>query len=156
VALGADDSRVHVLALVAVDAALVVEAAIAVPDEPVSAALSPAGDTLLVTSRWGHALSVVTLGSGDAPVVIDLPRDPVAVVASSDGRRAVVLHAAGSRATEVDLASHETRTASLDRAIQVDRSRGKMPMPMPPSDLEDTRPPVRFRRALDNVTLRTD
>ena len=156
VALGADDGRVHVLALVAVDAALAVEAAIAVPDEPVSAALSPAGDTLLVTSRWGHALSVVTLGSGDAPVVIDLPRDPVAVVASSDGRRAVVLHAAGSRATEVDLASHETRTASLDRAIQVDRSRGKTPMPMPPPDLEDTRPPVRFRRALDTVTLSAD
>jgi mono/diheme cytochrome c family protein len=154
VALGADDGRVHVLALVAADAALVVEAAIDVPDEPVSAALTPAGDTLLVTSRWGHALSVVTLGSADAPVVIDLPRDPVAVVASSDGRRAVVLHAAGSRATEVDLASHETRTASLDRTIQVDRSWGKTPMPMPPVDLEDTRPPI--FRGRDMVTLRAD
>ena len=157
VALGADDARVHLLILVAVDAPLVAEAAIDVPDEPVSAALTPAGETLLVASRWGHALTLVTLGSTDAPVVIDLPRDPVAVVASADGLRAVVLHAAGSRATEVELGSRVTRTASLDRKVSVDRRRGMMPMPVMPSlDPDDTRPPVLSRRAPDIVTLRAD
>jgi cytochrome c peroxidase len=118
IALGADDARVHVLGMAAVDRALEVERVVAVPAEPVSAALVPGGDALLVASRWGHALSVVPLALNDAPSVIDLPRDPAAVVASSDGRRAFVLHAVGSRASVVDLGARSAQAVSLDRKIQ--------------------------------------
>ncbi len=116
VALGADDARVHVFGMLQVDQPLAEERVIAVPEEPVSAALVPAGEAILVVSRWGHALCLVAL-TGEAPVVIDLPRDPAAVVASSDGRRAFVLHAVGSRASVVDLDDRSVRTVSLDRKI---------------------------------------
>jgi DNA-binding beta-propeller fold protein YncE len=117
VALG-DDGRAHVLAMAQAEGPLVVERLVEVPDEPVSAALVPGGDTLLVASRWGHALSIVSLGGDAAPVAIDLPRDPAAVVASADGRRAFVLHAVGSRASVVDLQARSARTVSLDRKVQ--------------------------------------
>jgi len=154
VALGADDARVHLLALVAVDAPLVSERIIPVPDEPVSAAVTPSGDTLLVASRWGHALSIVALASPDAPVVVDVPRDPAAVVASSDGRSAIVLHAAGSRATHVELASRAVRTASLDRHIQREE-RSSTPMMAMPDDL-DSGPRAPRKRRLETLTLSAD
>lgn len=116
VALGADDARAHVLIMTQVDRPLVAERSVAVPEEPVSATLAPGGDAVLVASRWGHALAVVPLTGVDAPVVIDLPRDP-AVVASSDGHRAFVVHAAGSRASVVDLDTRSVRPVSLDRQI---------------------------------------
>ncbi len=117
VALGADDARAHVLVMTQVDRPLVAERSVAVPEEPVSATLAPGGDAVLVASRWGHALAVVPLTGVDAPVVIDLPRDPTAVVASSDGHRAFVVHAAGSRASVVDLDTRSVRPVSLDRQI---------------------------------------
>jgi mono/diheme cytochrome c family protein len=116
VALGADDAQVHVLGMARVDQPLVSERIIAVPEEPVSAARIPNGDAILVASRWGHALSVVAL-TDQPPVVIDLPRDPAAVVASSDGRRAFVLHAVGSRASVVDLETRTVRSVSFDRKV---------------------------------------
>jgi DNA-binding beta-propeller fold protein YncE/mono/diheme cytochrome c family protein len=118
VALGADDARVHVLAMTAVDEPLFEARSVQVPEEPVSAALVPGGATLLVASRWGHALSVVGLGDESATATIDLPRDPTAAVASADGRRAFVMHAAGSRASIVDLEARTSRTVSLDRTIR--------------------------------------
>jgi DNA-binding beta-propeller fold protein YncE len=117
VALGADDARAHVLVMTAIDRPLVPERSVIVPDEPVSATLAPSGGAILVASRWGHALTVVPLSGPDAPIVIDLPRDPAAVVASSDGRRAFVVHAVGSRASVVDLASRSARVVSLDRQV---------------------------------------
>jgi mono/diheme cytochrome c family protein len=121
IALGADDARAHVLGMSAVDRPLEDERVVAVPQEPVSAALVPNGDVLLVASRWGHALSVVPLTGDEAPAVIDLPRDPAAVVASSDGRRAFVLHAVGSQASVVDLEGGFAHAVSLDRKIQRER-----------------------------------
>jgi mono/diheme cytochrome c family protein len=118
VALGADDAQMHVLGMASVDRPLLSERVVAVPEEPVSAAIVPNGDAILVASRWGHALSVVAL-TDQAPVIIDLPRDPAAVVASADGRRAFVLHAVGSRASVVDLESRSVRTVSLDRRVPV-------------------------------------
>jgi DNA-binding beta-propeller fold protein YncE len=129
--LGADDARVHLMALVAIDAPLAEERTVAVPEEPVSAAMAPGGDALLVTSRWGHALSLVPLATTDAPVVIDLPRDPASVVASADGKRAVVMHAAGSRASVVDLPTRAVTTTSLDRRVQRELFNEMMMMPMP-------------------------
>jgi mono/diheme cytochrome c family protein len=118
VALGADDARVHVLGMAAIDAPLIAERSIDVPEEPVSAALLPSGAALLVASRWGHALSVVGLGEDSSTVTVDLPRDPTAAVASGDGRRAFVVHAAGSRASVVDLEARTARSFSLDRTIR--------------------------------------
>ncbi len=122
VALGADDARVHVLVMTQVEEPLRVERSIDVPAEPASATLTPKGDAILVASRWGHALSVLPLTGTDRPVVIDLARDPAAVVASLDGRRAFVLHAVGSQASVVDLATQSVRRVSLDRQIPEPRS----------------------------------
>jgi DNA-binding beta-propeller fold protein YncE len=130
VVLGADDARVHVMVLVAIDAPLVAERSVAVPAEPVSAAMAPGGDAVLVASRWGHALSIVPLTHGRPPVVVDLARDPAAVIASADGKRAVVMHAAGSRASVVDLQTRSVTTASLDRKVRRELF-GEMMMPMP-------------------------
>jgi DNA-binding beta-propeller fold protein YncE len=136
VALGADDGRVRVLTMSALDAPLVQERAIDVPAEPVSASLGSRGDTVLVASRWGHALSVVPL-SGDAPVqVVDLPRDPGAVVASSDGRRALVAHVVGSRASVVDLEQRTVRLISLDRTETRTRSFMPMAKSVPPAAIQ--------------------
>jgi DNA-binding beta-propeller fold protein YncE/mono/diheme cytochrome c family protein len=134
VVLGADDARVHLMVLAAIDAPLVAERTIAVPAEPVSASLAPGGDAVLVASRWGHALSIVPLAPGDAPIVVDLPRDPAAVVASADGKRAVVMHAAGSRASVVDLQTRAVTTASLDRRVRRELFRDMMPMMAMPMD----------------------
>jgi DNA-binding beta-propeller fold protein YncE len=129
VALGADDARVHVLALVSESGKLVPERAIDVAEEPVSAALAPDGDTLLVASRWGHALGVVPLSGNAEAVRIDLPRDPTAVVPSADGRHAVVAHAVGSRVSVVDLESRAVRSIPLDRRFDPRLSWNRTPMP---------------------------
>ena len=159
--LGADDARVHVLAMSRIDGPLATQRVIAVPEEPVSAALAPGGDALLVASRWGHALSVLPLTGDEPPVVIDLPRDPAAVVTSADGRRAFVLHAVGSRASIVDLDARSARTVSLDRKVQPEpspktkvmrgllREMSENPFPFdaaPGADLDAKGPPPKSRR----------
>lgn len=154
VALGADDARVHVLAVVDAGRPLVQERVVDVPDEPVSAALTPAGDTLLVASRWGHALSVVAVAplAGDSPVrSVDLPRDPGAVVASADGRSAVVVHAVGSRASLVDLAALTVRDVALDVTVQRVVPAFISMKPAPPLDISDGIPGLKQR----NVPGRT-
>jgi DNA-binding beta-propeller fold protein YncE/mono/diheme cytochrome c family protein len=118
VALEADDARAHILVMTRVDRPLVAERTVAVPDEPVSATLMPSGQAVLVASRWGHALTIVPLSGDTPPVVVDLPRDPTAAVASSDGHRAFVVHAVGSRASVVDLDARTSRVVSLDRQIR--------------------------------------
>jgi mono/diheme cytochrome c family protein len=89
-----------------------------------------------VASRWGHALSVVPLTRDEAPSVIDLPRDPAAVVASSDGRRAFVMHAVGSRTSVVDLEARSAHTVSLDRKIQREVHFSKKWMDLTQEDLD--------------------
>jgi DNA-binding beta-propeller fold protein YncE/mono/diheme cytochrome c family protein len=165
IALGADDARVRVLGMAAVDRPLEVERAIAVPQEPVSAALLPGGDALLVASRWGHALSVVPLTGDVAPSVIDLPRDPAAVVASSDGHRAFVLHAVGSRASVVDLGARSARTVSLDRKTERDERPSKRVMQLTEDDfagaqsaLSESKAPAARKKTPESftITLHTD
>jgi hypothetical protein len=173
VALGADDAQMHVLGMLQIDQPLAAERVIAVPEEPVSAALVPNDDAIVVVSRWGHALCLLRLNDA-APVVIDLPRDPAAVVASSDGRRAFVMHAVGSRASIVDLVARSARTVSLDRKIhrEMSPSPWKKSMPMPDdlpqqffgADLDgfaqappvQSKPKRRAPPAADTVTLHAD
>jgi DNA-binding beta-propeller fold protein YncE/mono/diheme cytochrome c family protein len=73
--------------------------------EPVALAVTPDGGSVLIASRWGHALGVYDAGSLERRLEVDLPRDPAAVVASADGRKAFVTHLVGSRMSVVDLAS---------------------------------------------------
>jgi DNA-binding beta-propeller fold protein YncE/mono/diheme cytochrome c family protein len=129
VALGADDARVHVFGLADPDRPLVRLRTIEVPTEPISAAAVPKTGSLLVTSRWGHALTLVDPSGTQAARTVDLPRDPGAAVASSDGRRAFVVHAVGSRASVVDLATMTAQTSSLDRTIHRTIFREMMMMP---------------------------
>src|SRR5262249_20441285 len=65
-------------------------------------ALTPDDATLLVVSGWGHALEGFTLEGGARAFAVDLPREPRAVVTSSDGATAFVAHALGD-ASVVDL-----------------------------------------------------
>ncbi|MGK3968482.1 cytochrome C peroxidase [Sorangium sp. So ce1667] len=74
-----------------------------VASEPVGLAMTPDRATLLVASRWGHALT--SLATADLRRLGELPlaRDPSAVVASADGARAFVSHAVGGRVSVVTL-----------------------------------------------------
>ncbi|XXY44201.1 cytochrome C peroxidase [Sorangium sp. So ce269] len=74
-----------------------------VASEPVGLAMTPDRATLLVASRWGHALT--SLATDDLRRLGELPlaRDPSAVVASADGARAFVSHAVGGRISVVTL-----------------------------------------------------
>ncbi len=75
----------------------------AVPTEPIGLALTPDDATVLVASGWGHALSAVSLGEMRVEMSKELGREPRAVAASRDGKRAFVVHAVGSGLSVVDL-----------------------------------------------------
>ena len=98
---------------------------IPVAAEPVGLAVTPDGATLLVASRWAHALTALDAMTGERRFQWDLPRDPGSVLASSDGTRAFVSHVAGSRVSVVDLAgggsarSIDLQTTSYRRVASV-------------------------------------
>jgi hypothetical protein len=75
----------------------------AVPSDPVGLSSTPDGRTLLVTSGWGRALSVLDGQTLARRRSVDLPREPRGVVASDDGRTAYVAHLVGARLSVVDL-----------------------------------------------------
>jgi mono/diheme cytochrome c family protein/DNA-binding beta-propeller fold protein YncE len=101
----------------AADAAapLAVLCAVDVPTEPFGLALTPDRARVLVTSRWGHALTGYDAASLERVLAVDLGRDPAGVVTSADGTRAFVSHVVGSRLSIVDLTS-----AAAPRARAVD------------------------------------
>ncbi|WP_437278527.1 cytochrome C peroxidase [Sorangium sp. So ce375] len=108
-----------------------------VASEPVGLAMTPDRSTLLVASRWGHALT--SLATADLRRTGELPlaRDPNAVVASSDGRRAFVSHVVGGRISVVTLdeggaptGARELSTDGVER--RAPRSTSKLAMPFPP------------------------
>lgn len=88
--------------------------ALETPDEPVDLAETPDHKTLLVTSDWGHALVAFDLDSGERRFDVDLPRAPRAVVASQDGARAYIAHAAGGAMSVVDLSASSPSARSID------------------------------------------
>jgi mono/diheme cytochrome c family protein/cytochrome c553 len=87
--------------------------AVAAPTEPSGLAVTPDGSRLLVTSRWGHALTAYETGTLKAAFTVDLPRDPAAVVTSSDGARAFISHVTGAQLSVVDLQDHGARQIDL-------------------------------------------
>lgn len=98
---------------------------VATPAEPVGLALTPDGGTLLVVSRWGHALSAFDTARFEPRFTLDLPRDPSALTLGADGARAYVSHAVGGRISVVDLGEASptgAREVALRRLHQVDGS----------------------------------
>ncbi|WP_437937554.1 cytochrome C peroxidase [Sorangium sp. So ce341] len=82
--------------------------------EPVGLAMTPDRATLLVASRWEPALT--SFATADLRRLGELPlaRDPAAVVASADGRRALVAHAVGGRISAVALGDDGAPTAARE------------------------------------------
>jgi len=76
---------------------LVVEKRIGVAADPVGLALSPDEQTLVVTSGWGHAVTVLDATSLEVRTEHDVAREPRGVVVSSDGKRAFVSHVVGDK-----------------------------------------------------------
>jgi DNA-binding beta-propeller fold protein YncE len=109
------------------------------PSEPVALARTPNGATLLVASRWGHALSAFGITAMEPRFTVDLRRDPAAIAVSADGARALVAHAVGGRVSVIDLApeaAHEPRTLALRSDLRSGgdppRGRAKMARPIEP------------------------
>jgi hypothetical protein len=77
-------------------------------------ALAPAGDgSVLVVSGWGHTLERFDVSTLGRTLAVDLPREPRAVIASSDGNTAFVSHAAYGSLTTVPL-SADPKVAEVD------------------------------------------
>jgi mono/diheme cytochrome c family protein len=95
---------------------LEIERSLPTPLEPVGLATTPDGDSLLVTSGWGHSLTEFDVATGRERFRVSLPRDPRAVVTSSDGAKAFVSHAVGSELSVVDLRDpgHSVIASSVD------------------------------------------
>jgi mono/diheme cytochrome c family protein len=109
-----DRARVEILAPAESAAApLVKRGEAATPAEPVGMAVTLDGATLLVASRWAHALTAIDAATLERRFSVDLPRDPQAVIASSDGKRAFVSHLVGSRISVVDLGERRATEVSL-------------------------------------------
>lgn len=76
---------------------------VATPAEPVALAATPDGETVLVTSGWGHALSAFRAADLGRLFRVDLPREPRSVVVADDGAVAYVSHAVGGKISLVGL-----------------------------------------------------
>ncbi len=74
---------------------LTIEKQIDVPTDPVGLALSPDERTLVVTSAWGKAVTVLDAVSFELRAEHAVAREPRGVVVSSDGNRAFVAHMVG-------------------------------------------------------------
>lgn len=84
------------------------------PAEPVGLAATPDGATLLVASRWGHAITAYAMEDERRSFSLDLPRDPYAVVTSADGKKAFISHVAGAKVSVVDLDRAADKARSVD------------------------------------------
>lgn len=93
------------------------EGTVEVAAEPWGLALSPTG-TLLVTSAWGHALTLIDPTKREALSSLDLPREPRGVVLSPDGKRAFVTHAVGESLSVVDFPAEGGEAKPLVRAVR--------------------------------------
>src|SRR5439155_4499698 len=91
------------IAIVAIDALGdgEIEQTIDVASDPYGIAASEGA--ILVTSGWGHALTIVDREDYRTRAVIDLPREPRGIAITRDGKRAFIGHAVGNAVTRVDL-----------------------------------------------------
>jgi mono/diheme cytochrome c family protein len=82
---------------------LTVDTRIDVPAEPVGLALSRDDDTLVATSGWGRAVTVLDAHTFVRKAEHRVEREPRSVVLSDDGKRAFVAHAVGQSLDVVPL-----------------------------------------------------
>ncbi|WP_437952943.1 cytochrome C peroxidase [Sorangium sp. So ce296] len=109
-----DRGLLEVLEPIGAAAPLARRCLVPVAREPVGLAMTPDRATLLVASRWEPALT--SFATADLRRLGELPlaRDPAAVVASADGRRALVAHAVGGRISAVALGDGGAPTAARE------------------------------------------
>lgn len=108
----------QVVVLAGAGTKLEVSTRIAVPAEPIGLAVS--GNDLLVTSGWGHALTVLDGTHAFATSrEWELAAEPRAVVVSDDGRTAFVSHAVGGAldAIDLDADNHPIPLAGADEVV---------------------------------------
>ena len=104
-----DRSRMQVLeaTIFPGGAALVTRCSVETAPEPVTIATTPDDSTVIVSSAWGHALTIYESERFARSYQVALPREPRAVVVSDDGATAFVSHAVGSQISAVDLKKPE-------------------------------------------------
>lgn len=100
-----------------------------VPAGPFAIATSPNDSTLVVTSAWAPALTVLDPSDMTVRRVVELPRSPRGVLVDASGR-AFVSHIAGGRVSVVDLAG-EASPRSISLSL-----RAASPRPAAPTDLD--------------------
>ncbi len=105
------------------EAPLSVLCEVATPAEPWGLAATPDGTRIVLTSAWGHALSVLDAATLGTLARVDLPREPRSVLVDDDGRRAFVTHLVGGRLSVVDLSRpgepvHDVSLIPEDREVR--------------------------------------
>jgi cytochrome c peroxidase len=95
--------------------------AVSIAADPVGLAATPDDGRLLVTSGWARKLTALDPGDLHPIFAVDLPREPRAVLASADGRRAFVAHVVGGTLSAVSLpdsAPHAVHSIDLRVGIR--------------------------------------
>jgi mono/diheme cytochrome c family protein/cytochrome c553 len=82
---------------------MVVEKRIGIASDPVGLALSPDEQTLVVTSGWGRAVTVLDATTLEVRAEHAVAREPRGVVVSADGKRAFVSHVVGDKVDVLSL-----------------------------------------------------
>jgi hypothetical protein len=108
-----DASKIEVLEPGPEPGQLEMRCAVDTAAEPVGLALTVDDARILVTSGWGHSLSIFDAHDLTRLRDVPLPREPRAVVATGDGKYALVSHAVGSRASRVTLADGAVKDIPL-------------------------------------------
>lgn len=96
-----------------------------VPAEPSGLALSRDDAKLLVTSAWGHALSVFDASTFIRERTVPLPRDPRSVLVDDAGV-AFVSHLVGAKMSAVDLEDPASQPFIVDLAVRKSSPRASL------------------------------
>lgn len=102
---------------------LAIDKRVDVPADPVGLALSADGATLVVTSAWGRAVTVLDASTLVVKAEHAVAREPRSVVVSSDGKRAFVSHVVGDKVDVIALdpsAEPADAKAKAKSALSVD------------------------------------
>lgn len=116
------------------------------PADPSGLTLTNDQKTLLVTSRWEPTLSIFDVADMKPIHSVELPRDPTNVMASTDGKRAYVTHAAGGIVSLVDLewkGDDLAKPVSRPLALLASQMQ-RRPIGMPMSPLRKPRIPMKM------------
>ncbi len=118
------------------------------PADPAGLTLTHDQKTLLVTSRWEPTLSIFDVADMKSIHSVNLPRDPTNVLASTDGKRAFVTHAAGGIVSIVDLEwSGDKLAQPVSRPLVISTNQFlNQPMGMPMAAPPKPSPSSKMRR----------